>query len=702
MKGLASNAPKMSLKPISKQKAKNNIITIGSIVEYENHGKPMLSIVTASIKDKFEIINSSEKNLKFPATRLYLYPGLAPKGLDSNSRKANFLVELQEKANTIKEMISLEEAWLEASKNHKEISIIELTTILLDKNSTENHIATRHALLEDKVFFKRKKQNYEPRPSNIVEELKKKEKVEKEKREKQELLITSIVNNIKGEKSDIPRSVHLLEQASANGKNSPTAKEANVILEEVAKRANLELSGRLEHRAFFVLEKAGHFSKDQDLNLLRYKRKNYFSSRVLDEAEKLSQSLDAIDATGKKDLQHLMCVTIDSESTKDLDDAISCEETENSYIIGVHICQVAYVIEENSELEKEIFNRASSIYCADQTIPMLPSQISEHSLSLVEGESRQALSYFIEISKDYEVLSTNICQSIIRVEKRLSFDDVNGILYDQDNIGSQEIQDLVFKLWQVSSELETKRMMRGAIQFSRREMLAKVGPDQKISLEVGSDDTPAHKLVGEFMIMANEIGALYARDHKIPLIFRTQEAPEVDVNEQGKHITEGPARDFFKRSFLKRSLLSNSAMPHSSLGLEAYAQLTSPLRRVSDYINQKQLISFLRDKSAFYSAEKIKEFIDLTETKVAEVFQIQRQRNRFWLLKYLQQEKIKEITGLVIRVDGPKQLAELDMLYAIYAFTSANQEKKRLGETVRLKIEKIDPRNDRLVLSEVV
>lgn len=694
----------MSFKPISAPRAPQtqNKICIGSIVEYENHGKPVLCVVNDEVKDKFDILNGSGKVLKMPAARLYLYPGQAPKEATSNEQKIKYLESVESRAAEIRATINLEELWELVSQNQKEIGVVELTELALSQNTCENQIAMRHTLLQDAVFFKRIKNNYEPRAESVVEELKKKQKVETEKKEKLNSLVEALVQRIKGKDVRLPPSVVQIEELAAAGKNSEHVKEASKIVEEVAKRCQIELSGRIEHRAFFLLEQAKHFDKNVDLNLVRYQRRKEFTEQVLKEADQIIASLDSVDMQDREDLQNLFCVTIDSETTKDFDDAISLEKTAQGYRAGIHISQVAGLIGSDTELEKEIFRRASTIYCSDQVLPMLPASLSDNALSLVEGEARLAFSLFVELDKTSDVISYRLTPSLIRVAKRLSFENVNAVLCEQAEVGSRDLEELLLKLWQIGSDLETKRILAGGTQFNRREMLAKSSSTGKVVLEVGSDDTPAHKLVGEFMILANETTAKFARDNNIPLIFRTQAAADVNINEQGEHITEGPAREFYKRSFIKKSLLTTSAALHSSLGLEAYAQTTSPLRRVSDYINQKQLLTFLKEGKPFYSKEQVQELLEQSENKVSEVFNIQRTRNRFWLLKYLMQERIKEITGTVVRNEGPKQLVELDIIYTLYPFVSANKEKKQLGEVVRLKIEKIDPRNDRLLLSELI
>ena len=162
--------------------------------------------------------------------------------------------------------------------------------------------------------------------------------------------------------------------------------------------------------------------------------------------------------------------------------------------------------------------------------------------------------------------------------------------------------------------------------------------------------------------------ALFAAANRIPLIFRAQEPPDSDISQQGQDIPEGPAREYFLRSLLKRSAIAVEPARHSGVGVAAYTQSTSPIRRAVDLITQRQVGDFLDTGRPCYSADEVSELIARVECGAEEVMQIQRERNRYWLLKYLLQEQIREIDGVIVRVDGPKPLAELDLLYALYPF----------------------------------
>ena len=209
------------------------------------------------------------------------------------------------------------------------------------------------------------------------------------------------------------------------------------------------------------------------------------------------------------------------------------------------------------------------------------------------------------------------------------------------------------------------------------------------------------------MILANETAALYGRDNGLPLVYRSQEPPDCNPEEQGLDIVEGPARDFYQRSFLKRSFTGTNPGPHYGLGLPAYIQATSPIRRSADLINQQQIAEHLAAGKPLYTREEMLGLMETLEPGLDEAMLVQRERKRYFLLKYLVQEEIRRSKALIIKTDGPKPLAELDRVFLLNPFHAASDMKnleaarKRRGEEIWVAIDSIDPRSDTLVLREV-
>jgi exoribonuclease II len=704
----------MPLTPIQAAKSSSSAeskIVPGRIVEYEQHSKAQLGVALGEKRGKWVILNQQGSELELPADRLTLIPGgIIDQGLDKQ-RKAAALGNLAQQALELSKTIALEEAWQIFLGETKDVSVQELAELLYGRSTGEHYLAARRALLEDQVYFKRKKIGFEPRPENVVEELKIKVRAEEEKQKQKEDLIGAVLKRLDDQTAPLPGTIATLEELAALGNSATEAKATKELLELINERGKLGLQGKPEDKAFQLLVAMRHFSPDQDLAPLRLGRPVGFDEETLKEAQAvaatdlLAGSADLL--TGRADLRALACVTIDGAETKDFDDALSVEETASGFRFGIHISDVAGAVRPESLLERAALRRGISIYTPDTQIPMLPHLVSENTFSLVEGTERPVMSFFLDVEPGGNVTNRSVSRSIIRIVRRFTYEEADAILCD-DDVSPVKYGDMLRKLWQMSSNGEARRMAAGAVQFDRREMCARLLPDGTIELEPSNEDTPARRLVSEMMILANESAALFAKENKLPIVFRAQEAPGTDVSQQGLDVPEGPAREYFLRGLLKKSTVSYEPQPHSGLGLEAYTQVTSPIRRAVDLITQRQLGEFLDSGIVFYPPQRISELIGQIEAGVDEAVQIQRERNRYWLLKYLLQKDIREIDAVIVRVDGVKPLAELDVLYALFPFypnTDKGQyvpnNRKNLGKKIKLRVEHVNPRTQTLTLREI-
>ena len=694
-------------------------IKAGVLVVYEQHSKPQLGMVLTEKKNKWAVLNHLGAELDLAPDRISALPvPAADLSLNREARIA-WLSRVVEQAGAILEGIELEEAWSIFLGEKEEIQECDIAELLFPKPAAEHYFAVRRALLLDTIYFKRKKSSFEPRSPEIVEELKIRAQTEKEKEARREKCVTQVLARLHSPESafDSLLSLEPLEQLAALGSSYTEAKSAKALLDEIIERAKLHLPGRIEDKAFALLLKIKHFTPDQDLTPLRLGRPLHFEISALEEASFLAAASNASYPSDREDCRHCACITIDGEDTQDFDDALSVEKIAGGFRFGIHISDVAAAVMPGSALEQAALRRATSIYTPDSRIPMLPREASENALSLLEGSERQAMSFFIETDDSYSIKSRRICLSFIRITKRLNYKQADSYLCQETappliNSASEidsdiELGQALLHLYHLAGASETRRLESGAVQLDRREMTAKIAADGTITLEPANEDTPAHHLVSEMMILANETAALFAQSHKLPIVFRSQEPPENLLKIQDSDIPPGPAREYYLRGMLKRSVVSCKAEAHSGLGFSAYTQVTSPIRRAADIITQRQLARFISAGQPFYREDDITELLMRLEMGLDEAAQIQRERNRYWLLKYLLQMDCKQIKGVIVRVDGPKPLAELEHIYALFPFYPqldgaqySAYGKKHLGREVNLRIEKIDPRSLTLVLKE--
>lgn len=258
-----------------------------------------------------------------------------------------------------------------------------------------------------------------------------------------------------------------------------------------------------------------------------------FPEKVMKQVERVSHEVSEADCQGRKDLRDVLMVTIDGEDAKDLDDAVNVtyDEQEGIYHLGVHIADVTNYVQENSALDREAFKRGTSVYLVDRVIPMLPHALSNGICSLNEGVDRLALSCLMDINKSGEIVSYEITESVICVNKRMTYTSVKKILEDYDEAECGRYAELVpmFQLMEeLSKIIREKRRKRGSIDFDF--------PESKIYLDAEGhpieikpyERNTANMLIEDFMLAANETVAQHFYWLEAPFVYRVHEKPDSD------------------------------------------------------------------------------------------------------------------------------------------------------------------------------
>jgi exoribonuclease-2 len=376
-----------------------------------------------------------------------------------------------------------------------------------------------------------------------------------------------------------------------------------------------------------------------------------------------------------------------------MDDALSLEQTRDGYELGIHITDVTWAVLPETHLDRSARRRATSLYCADQTVNMLPEIVAEDRLSLRAGMVRPCISVLVDLSPSYQIQSQRVVASFIRVAERYSYDQVDQLLEEGDST--------LLAFHEIAAACEEDRIRRGAVKVHRREVVPFLEADGSIRLLEIDEDSPARALVAEMMVLANSCMAKYAAEHNIPVLFRGQERFEEGNNAEASPgaTPEGPAKDFEARTKLKKSTVSLDPQHHASLGLDAYIQASSPIRRYMDLCHQRQFISHLRTSKPWIGREEFEQLAFEVEDHLQSANVASRETKRYWLLRYLEQrDKRSPIEGTVVRVDLKSPLVELDEVYiTVFARTAKTV---KLGQKISLKISAVDPRSDYIRVEE--
>jgi ribonuclease R len=381
-----------------------------------------------------------------------------------------------------------------------------------------------------------------------------------------------------------------------------------------------------EGRVVEVFGKAGTPGIDVLSIIKKFRLPEEFPEKVLSLAEKIAVIKDE-DYIGRKDLRLLPMVTIDGEDAKDLDDAVSLEIMDNGHwYLGVHIADVGHYVEEGSALDKEAFARGTSVYMVDRVIPMLPKQLSNNICSLNAGVDRLAMTCFMEINEQGDVVNHEITPSVINVNERMTYGDVNKILLQNDQELKKRYRDFVpmFKnMALLMHTLRQKRILRGAINFEFPEAKVILDEQGKPEAIVKRTSDVAEQIIEEFMIVANETVATEFYWRKAPFLYRVHEQPDPDKVEElneflhrfGYHIkgslhdihpkayqeiiekVEGRPEERVINTVLLRSMrharYHPEALGHFGLASKYYSHFTSPIRRYPDLVIHRVIKEYL-------------------------------------------------------------------------------------------------------------
>lgn len=340
-----------------------------------------------------------------------------------------------------------------------------------------------------------------------------------------------------------------------------------------------------------------------------------FPVRVMNQAMRVPDHVLDADWDGREDLTGLMTVTIDGEDAKDLDDAVSLTKEGNIYHLGVHIADVSNYVQGGSALDKEALKRGTSVYLADRVIPMLPERLSNGICSLNQGVDRLALSCLMDIDGQGNIVAHKITESVIRVDRRMSYEQVRSILEDGETETSREYREFVpmfFLMRELSQLLRSRRHHRGSIDFEF--------PESKIILNGAGraiDVRPyeancATEIIEDFMLMANETVAREYCKGEYPFVYRTHENPDpekveelltllhhqgIQVRKSREEITPKEIQEILESiqglpnetmisrltlRTMKQAKYTTECSGHFGLAARYYCHFTSPIRRYPD------------------------------------------------------------------------------------------------------------------------
>jgi exoribonuclease-2 len=636
----------------------------GRIIEFLDSEQLRVAYVRRHDHDRLHVIDPRGRNLSVSGDRVVIVHRPAPEGEFPLIAR-----QISDKVSARQSEVDVELLWQSIGGSQREMEPAELAELFFAENSPEATSAVFRALSEDNLFFKRKGSQFLARTSEQVttEVLRRQRQREREEfRERAAAMITQLA---KKKEAAIPPEADAIIDRIQNWLRYRTGDEVGVLLEEIVGAA------KVRDVAYDILVRAGRINPSLDRFLVMAGIDRAFSPQLLEATEQLEPYTHI---ERRLDYQGSRAFTIDDEDTREVDDALSVVEEGNEIIVGIHIADVSAFVQKGDLLDAEAARRSSTIYLPAVTVRMFPERLSTDLVSLNSGALKPAYTVEVRFDADGNLLGYRIALSTLKVQKRFSYEEADRAL----ETGDESLQ----TLQRIARRLHDARAARGAITFRRQELKIRVKGDS-IEIQKIDANSPSRFIVSEMMILANGLSADFASVNALPVIYRTQE-PREALAVEDTPVVEALAFERLRKTF-KRSRLSLTPALHSGLGLTAYTQVSSPIRRYADLVTQRQFTALLSGAPIPHGREELLQILGTAEAAEQEIRAIEDRSTNYWLLQYLSRYKRDEQLRAVV-LDAKGNI-ELENFYLRGKVTAAG--KSQPGETISVEIDSIDPAN---------
>lgn len=454
-----------------------------------------------------------------------------------------------------------------------------------------------------------------------------------------------------------------------------------------------------------IIEILGH-KDDPGVDILSVIRKHQlpeaFPAEVMREAEQAPDSItdEEIIQQGRRDLRGLNIVTIDGADAKDLDDAVNVQRLENgNYKLGVHIADVGYYVREDSELDKEAYDRGCSVYLVDRVIPMLPHRLSNGICSLNPKVDRLTMSCEMEFNEHMKVVKHDVFTSVIRTKERMTYSDVRKIVEDEDPELLERYSPLIedFRLMkELAMKLRGARMRRGAVDFDFEESKIIVDENGKAVDIVKRERSVAEQIIEEFMLAANETVAEHFHWLKVPFLYRIHEDPDQEklqnfmafaanfgyhVKGRGNSIHPRALQDLLEQiegtkeqtvistmmlRSMKQAKYDAESTGHFGLAAEYYSHFTSPIRRYPDLVIHRVMREVIENGGALtekrheYLASRMPDIAQQSSERERVAVEAERDTEQLKKAEYMLDKVGEEFEAMISSVTSFGMFIELD------------------------------------------
>jgi ribonuclease R len=413
----------------------------------------------------------------------------------------------------------------------------------------------------------------------------------------------------------IPSDERVLDQIIIPPRDAKGVQEGQIVSAEITRWPGKTMSAA--GRIIEVLGDPDDPDVESEVILRKYGLTNSFPADVMAEVKSVPSEVAEAEVSGRLDLRDKTTVTIDGETAKDFDDAVSIEKTASGYKLWVSIADVSHYVKEGSAIDREAYERSTSVYFPDRAIPMLPEALSNGICSLNPRVDRLTMTAEIEFDHDGRPTKKRFFESVIKSVERMTYTKVKKLIDGDSDLTSQysHILSDIKLMAELARKLTARRFEQGSIDFDLPEPQIIIDINGKVEDIVRSERNEAHKLIEEFMLAANRAVAEEFFKRKLPFIYRVHETPDEEsvkdfadfIATFGLKFTPGGPKSFQEvlskfggrpeerlinhvllRS-MKQAVYSDENVGHFGLAFEDYTHFTSPIRRYPDLVVHRLL-----------------------------------------------------------------------------------------------------------------
>ena len=658
----------------------------GELVAARMSGGVAIVRVVAVEDARVRVALRRKREARLPAERVILATQIVAEGDEA-------LAAFREQSEALADDVALVDLWEVVRDEGEALAFDDLAELYWGAAaSAAERVALLLRLDRDDLYFEGGKAGYEPRSADAVDETLARRRRRAQNAADAEALAAALsAGELPADLSAHQRSlVDGMREYAVFGDEYTRSAAVKALLGKMAGKG--AAGGNSQRLAFETLVAIGDMAADAPLELAREGIDAAFSAEALAAAEAVSAAEPLADAR-RVDLTALPIFTIDDADTADKDDALSLElldEKRNGaavYRLGAHITDAGALIAPGGALDAEANRRMATLYIPEGAVPMLPAAVSQSKGSLESGESRAALSLLARVSADGEMLSYEVKPSVIRSRAALSYEEADAAILGAGDGGADgagkagEYAETLAALHALAGALKGRREAAGAVNIDKPEMQIRVAAPEDIRVRVIERDTPARAMVAECMVLCNSLLAAFCRDNGIPAAYRSQAAPDLsDIGAglpPGTALEEGPLRWYLMMRRFAPADIGTAPGAHNGLGVAAYIQATSPLRRYPDMVMQRQISHFLSAGEPLYSTDEIASVAARADVQLRALGKLEGQRRTYWFMKYLKLRaaNAKDDDGLlydaVVLENRPRRSGMLEL--ADYPFRARAQ-----------------------------